>query len=65
MTTTGIQAPMVNFETTTTISTRPVVTAPTTLMTQPAPPARRLAAAGGSGTMPDWASVKPQNTPTA
>ena len=33
MTTTGIQAPMVNFETTTTSSTRPVVMAPTRLMT--------------------------------
>ncbi len=40
MTTTGTQAPMVNFDTTTTTSTMPVATAPTLLMTAPLLPAR-------------------------
>ncbi len=35
ITTTGIQAPSVNFETTTTTSTMPVATQPTALMTRP------------------------------
>ena len=64
ITTAGIQAPLVNLETTTTTSTTPVAMQPTTLMTRPR-------CQFGSRrrrwwrTMPAWLRVKPVNTPTA
>ena len=64
MSTAGIQAPSVNFETTTMPAMRPVVTAPTALIA-------RLSRQRGSFslmwciTMPAWLSVKPVNTPNA
>lgn len=60
----GIQAPSVNFDTTTMPAIRPVVTTPTALIT-------RLIFQRGSFslmwciTMPDWLRVKPVNTPNA
>ena len=62
--TTGIHAPWLNFDTTTTMSTMNVAIAPTMLITwlrfQPGS-WRRL----WCTTMPSWESVNPQNTPTA
>ena len=64
MITAGIHAPSVNFETTTTRATTPVVKLPTPLMTA-------LARQFGSfrrkwcRTMPAWLRVNPVNTPNA
>ncbi len=64
MSTTGTQAPMVNFDTTTTRRTASVAVAPTALMAmwrfQPDSFSRRWCT-----TMPTWDRVKPRNTPTA
>ena len=64
MSTTGTQAPMVNFETTTTSSTMRVATAPMPLIAawrfQPGSRWRWWCL-----TMPYCDSVKPQKTPTA
>ena len=60
----GIQAPMANLETTTTVSTTPVAKAPTALMTAPScqPRSRRRQ---WWTTIPVWERVNPVNTPTA
>ena len=64
MTTTGIQAPIVNFETTTTISTMKLVMAPTTLMAIPTFQ-RGSRRRQWCTTMPVCDRVKPVKTPTA
>ena len=64
MTTAGIQAPLLNFDTTTTRATTPVQTAPTPLITaddlQRGSRSRKWWA-----TIPAWLSVNPVNTPKA
>ena len=62
--TAGIHAPTVNFETTTIMAMMPVVTAPTRLIAMSRPPSR-LTVAPVVDHHPDWLSVNPVNTPNA
>ena len=64
ITTAGIQAPIVNLETSTTSRTMKVATAPVLFM---ASPQRQPGSRSRQWwtTIPDWESVKAMNTPTA
>ena len=65
ITTAGIQAPSVNFETTTTTQHDAGGDAADGVDDQAPLPLRLAQSRGGGGTMPNWDSVKPVNTPTA
>ena len=64
ITTAGIHAPSVNFETTTTSATMPVATQPTALIANDGRH-RRPRRRRWWTTIPAWLSVKPVNTPKA